>query len=364
VMWSIIRPDSVRVLSEPALAKSLGRYLDVMEDVKKAKFLISKKLQADFDPAAPEKELWPLHRRLTDEYHSLEKRLDQEELTLDSLTIPLKSYFDLKRALSERLLSNCRLCERMEGVDRTKGKVGFCRCGPDMDVSTFFEHMGEEPELVPSGTIFTIGCTIRCLHCQNWSISQMYERGKRYSYRDMAKTVEKLRSDGCRNINLVGGDPTPWLRDWLWIFKLVEVNVPVVWNSNSYYSQLTAELLSGFVDLYLLDFKYGPGECAERISSAPNYWQACTRNHLLAAKSGETIIRVLVLPSHLECCTKPILEWISTNLGKNTRVNIMFQYRPEWRATEIPELTRRLTQEERRRALGLAEKSGLTNFST
>jgi len=224
--------------------------------------------------------------------------------------------------------------------------------------------MGEEPELVPSGTIFTLGCTIRCLHCQNWSISQMHERGKKYSYKDLAKTVEGLRAGGCRNINLVGGEPTPWLRDWLEVFGLVSMNVPVVWNSNSYYSEFTAELLDGFVDLYLLDFKYGPGDCAERLSNAPGYWEACTRNHLFAAKSGELIVRVLVLPEHLECCTKPILKWISNSLGKNTRVNLMFQYRPEWRAAEVPELRRRLTREEMRRALELAQESELTNYIT
>ncbi len=363
-MWPIIRPDSIDVLSDPALAKSLPRYLAIMQDMKTAKFLISRKLKADFNPTSPESELWSLHRELMQEYRSLENRLDQKHLAFKSPPDPSRSYFDLKVALSERLLRNCRLCERMEEVNRVAGEVGFCRCGQDMEVSTFFEHMGEEPELVPSGTIFTLGCTIRCLHCQNWSISQMHEDGRKYSYADLAKIVERLRADGCRNINLVGGEPTPWLRDWLRVFRLVEVNVPVVWNSNSYYSQLTAELLYGFVDVYLLDFKYGPGECAENLSSAPGYWGTCTRNHLLAKKFGELIVRVLVLPGHLECCTKPILEWIGGNLGRNTRVNLMFQYRPEWRATEVPELRRRLTREEMKRALELAKASGLTNYIT
>jgi len=233
-----------------------------------------------------------------------------------------------------------------------------------MEVSTYFEHTGEEPELVPSGTIFALGCTIRCLHCQNWSISQMHENGKRFSYTQLAEIIESLRGDGCRNINLVGGDPTPWLRDWLKVFKLVEINMPVVWNSNSYYSQMTAEILQGFIDVYLLDFKYGPGECATKISDAPRYWEVCTRNHLLASKFGELIVRVLVLPGHLECCTKPILNWISTNLGRSTRVNLMFQYRPEWRANEVSELRRRLTREEIERALELARGFGLTNYIT
>jgi putative pyruvate formate lyase activating enzyme len=142
------------------------------------------------------------------------------------------------------------------------------------------------------------------------------------------------------------------------------VNVPVVWNSNTYYSPETAQLLAEFADIYLLDFKYGPGDCAQRISDAPNYWEVCTRNHLEAKKHGELIIRVLVLPNHLECCAKPILNWIADKLGTETRVNVMFQYRPEWRAHEIPELRRRLTKDEMEKAIQLAEKTGLKNFIT
>jgi putative pyruvate formate lyase activating enzyme len=85
---------------------------------------------------------------------------------------------------------------------------------------------------------------------------------------------------------------------------------------------------------------------------------------LEAKRHGELIIRVLVLPSHLECCTKPILEWVAGNLGAETRVNVMFQYKPEWRAHEIPELHRRLTKDEMEKAVRLAEKAGLKNFIT
>ena len=42
----------------------------------------------------------------------------------------------------------------------------------------------------------------------------------------------------------------------------------------------------------------------------------------------------------------------------------MFQYRPEWRAYEVPELRRRLNPEEMKRAVELAEEAGLTNFIT
>jgi putative pyruvate formate lyase activating enzyme len=361
-MSPLSRPDFRDTLSKGSPIRGLGRYLDVTENRKTAKFLISKKLRADFDPSEPESVLWELHRELAEKYRSLEDALDKTELSLADLSSPPKSYLDLKVDISKRLLTNCRLCERMERVDRTAGKTGFCKCGRDIAVSSFFAHNGEEPELVPSGTIFTLGCTLRCLYCQNWSISQMFEPGKKYSSAELAKIVETLRVKGCRNVNLVGGEPTPWLRDWLEVFRLVFVNVPVIWNSNAYYSPLTADLLGGFVDLFLLDFKYGPGDCSERLSNAPGYWKACTRNHLQAMRSGELIVRVLVLPGHLECCTEKILEWINRNLGPDTRINLMFQFRPEWRAADVPELGRRLTRAEMKRALEVATEIGLRNL--
>jgi putative pyruvate formate lyase activating enzyme len=119
--------------------------------------------------------------------------------------------------------------------------------------------------------------------------------------------------------------------------------------------------LAGFADVYLLDFKYGSENCAIRISDAPHYWEVCTRNHIDAAKYGELIVRILVLPGHLDCCTRPIFDWIASNLGKSMRINVMFQYRPEWRASEVPELRKRLAKGEIEKVLQLAEDVGLCN---
>ncbi|MGB9959212.1 MAG: radical SAM protein [Candidatus Bathyarchaeales archaeon] len=363
-MWSFLRPDAVAVLNDEMARKSLARYFAVMQNEKSAKFMIAKRLPADFNEDSPLEKLWQKHAELTKLFLELEKEIDNNQKRMDALPTPQKSYLDLKIEIAKHILSGCHFCVRRCGADRLKGKIGFCKCGTEIKVSSIFEHMGEEPELVPSGTIFTMGCTMRCKHCQNWTISQWIEKGDAFPPEKLAKEVEYLRKSGCRNVNLVGGEPTPWLEQWLETFRHVNVNVPVVWNSNTYYSRETAQLLAGFADVYLLDFKYGPGECAEKISEAPKYWEACTYNHLTAKKYGELIIRVLVLPNHLECCTKPILNWISENLGNETRVNVMFQYRPEWRAHEIPELRRRLTRDEMETAIKLAKEAGLKNFIT
>ena len=160
------------------------------------------------------------------------------------------------------------------------------------------------------------------------------------------------------------GEPTPWLQQWLETFKHVNSNTPVVWNSNAYYSDETAKLLAGFVDLYVLDFKYGSNKCAERISDAPNYLETCNRNYMSAMKYGELLIRVLILPGHLDCCARPRLNWIAKNLGTRVRTNILTMYHPEWRTNEIPELRRKLTIDEIECAINIAKEVGLKNIIT
>jgi len=362
-MWKITRPDAAAVLNDELAKKSLARYFAVMQNEKTAKFMIAKKLPAKFDKNDSPETLWKEHMKCNQEFRKIENAIDTGK-ELSEFPTPAQSYFDLKIEIANTILQHCHFCSRRCGANRLIGELGYCKCGDTLTVSSIFVHIGEEPELVPSGTIFTMGCTIRCRHCQNWTISQWMEAGNECKPREMARKVEHLRLNDCRNVNLVGGEPTPWLPRWLETFQNVNVNVPVVWNSNSYYSPETAHLLAGFAEVYLLDFKYGPADCAERISDAPDYWKVCTNNHLEAKKNGELIIRVLVLPNHLKCCTKPTLNWIAENLGTETRVNLMFQYRPAWRAHEIPSLRRRLTEDEMEKAAQLAKRAGLRNFMT
>lgn len=363
-MWTFQRPDAVAVLNDRLAKKSLARYFAVMQNHSPAKFLIAKKIPAEFNRSDSTEQLWREHARITEEFGKIQREIDDERRDFRALPTPEKSYLDLKIEIADRILSRCHLCVRKCNVNRLEGKSGYCGCGLEITVSSIFEHMGEEPELVPSETVFTLGCTMRCRHCQNWTISQWMECGQVYDPADLACEVERLRLGGCRNVNLVGGEPTPWLPQWLKTFNYVETSVPIVWNSNSYYSSESAALLAGFADVYLLDFKYGPGRCAEKTSDAPSYWETCMYNHLEAKKHGELIIRILVLPNHLECCARPIVDWIAKNLGSETRVNLMFQYRPEWKAFEVPELSRKLTLDEMQRAIKLAKEANLQNLIT
>jgi len=262
---------------------------------------------------------------------------------------------DGKLSKAGKILESCHLCERRCGVNRLNGERGFCRV-LEPRIASEFIHLGEESEIVPSYTIFFSGCTFQCIYCQNWDISQFPNRGVEIKPETMADMISRANA---RNVNWVGGDPTPNLPYVLEVLTKLERNIPQIWNSNMYLSEESMQLLDGVIDIYLTDFKYGNDECAERLSKAKNYMEITKRNHLIAGKQAEVIIRHLVLPGHLDCCTQPILEWISENLGREVKVNVMAQYRPEHKAMDYEELTRRLTWDEFQHALNLAKELGM-----
>ncbi|MDT8272476.1 MAG: radical SAM protein, partial [Desulfomonilia bacterium] len=103
------------------------------------------------------------------------------------------------------LLSECRLCPRRCGVDRTRGETGFCATGRYAKVASFGQHFGEEAPLVGwngSGTIFFSSCNLLCTFCQNYDISH-HRHGHPVTTEQLAQSMLELQYYGCCNINFV-----------------------------------------------------------------------------------------------------------------------------------------------------------------
>ena len=260
-----------------------------------------------------------------------------------------------------RILESCELCSRRCQVDRTADERGDCRVGNQMSVSSWFDHYGEEPFFVPSFTVFFHSCTLACQFCQNWEISQVDVPGESnvVSEKELAQAIDS--HSYCKNVNFVGGEPTPYLPFILKTLSYVKADIPVVWNSNFYMSEKSMELLRGVIDVYLSDFKYGNDECTLRLSGVPDYSEIVRRNHLQAFEDSEMVIRHLILPNHVDCCTKPVLEFIAKHLGNRVVLNLMDQYRPCYKAAQYPDINRRITAREFETGVNLARKLGL-NF--
>ncbi len=290
---------------------------------------MSKKLKVSFSKSDSTEKLWKIHDK------TINKKSVSDLDFKDSL-------LDLKIELAERIYKNCCFCERRCSIDRNID-IGNCKVKHSA-VSSEFLHMGEEQILIPSHTIFFSGCTFHCVFCQNWDISQE-AIGMDVKPKIISEIIHKRKKQGSKNVNWVGGDPTPNLLFILQVLKECNDNIAQIWNSNMYCSNETMKLLNGVIDLYLTDFKYGNNRCAKRLSKVENYLEIIKRNHKLAYENSELIIRHLVMPNHIECCSKSILEWISNTIPKSL-VNIMGQYRPEYKAYDYEDINRRVNLEE------------------
>lgn len=341
---------------------TLGSYFDILQGNLLPRFRISARMPTGLSETGAEiltlDELSEIHRELIQLFADspnpeISNRMPAGEMSL----------LELKALMARRMMESCELCENRCRVNRIQGKRGKCRVGDQSYYASELLHLGEEPELIPSHTIFFTGCTFECLFCQNFDIAHgevaSLDAGMPVDERLTAKILEK--AGHARNLNLVGGDPGQHLAT---ILKLLsdlarkDYTRPIVWNSNLYASPLSMELLRGAVDLHLADFKYGLTEHAKMLSGIDNYWEIVTRNLLGAKPVSDILIRHLVLPGHVECCTSRIVKWVAENLP-DASFNLMFHYHPEYRADEAPEINRFLSREEKNRAMELARESGI-----
>lgn len=184
----------------------------------------------------------------------------------------------------------------------------------------------------------------------------------------------ELQELGCHNINLV--TPTPWVPQIAEAMMLAQaggLTIPVVYNCGGYESVDTLKLLDGMIDIYMPDIKYGDNAMALKYSGVKNYWatvQAALQEmqrqvgDLAADQEGIALkgllIRHLVLPGDL-AGTAVCLEYISTKISSKAAVNIMDQYHPAFKASEYPELNRRITPLEFQKALMIAKRAGFSD---
>jgi len=287
---------------------------------------------------------------------------------------------ELKKRGSElwAVMKDCRLCPRECGADRISGDRGFCGASAQLEISSFHPHFGEERSLVGhggSGTVFFTNCSLRCVFCINWEISQGGE-GRERTIEQLAEMMLKLQERGCHNINVV--TPTHYSAQIVRALDIAAgkgLRLPLVYNTCGWERVEILKMLDGVVDIYLPDFKYADGKMARKYSSdAENYpeltGQALLEMHRqvgVAAPAENGImrrglmIRHLVMPNNVGGSCE-IVRWIAENLPKNTYLNIMSQYTPTYKAFQYPAIARRITREEYVEVIDCARESGLTNL--
>ncbi|MCR1970799.1 radical SAM protein [Clostridium cochlearium] len=274
------------------------------------------------------------------------------------------------------MLNQCRLCPRECNVNRLTGEVGYCGASEKLMVSRAALHFWEEPCVSGengSGTVFFSNCNLKCVFCQNHCISQE-NLGIEISIERLSEIFLELEENGANNINLV--TPThyaPQIIEALKLSKASGLNIPILYNSNGYDSLDTLKALDGYIDVYLPDLKYYNSKYSLKYSMAKDYFEKASiaieemyrqvrkpvfdENGII--KKG-VIIRHLMLPGLL-FDSKKILDYIHKTFGDNVYISLMNQYTPMFKASNYPEINRKLNEKHYDAIIDYALDLGIKN---
>ncbi len=365
---------SLWVWRDKCVRDRLGWYYSVATNSMPAKYLICKRVAVnpsidgmDMDGLLKE------YNAALEQFLMLWSSVKSGSIMIKDIPIAETNLLDLLTSIVKRYLRACNFCRWQCRIDRLAGgKLGACRLEAESRVSTFFHHQGEEIVFrgsKGSGTIFFTSCNMRCAFCQNGDISTDRFNGSIVTPYMIALMAYKLRLEGCHNINWVGGEPTIHLHNIveaihemsrftvkkvsdfegeLFMIRSInadmpyeyaksinnafyadEFNVPQLWNSNFFMSKEALNILRCLMDVWLPDLKFGSNRCSLRLARTPWYWETVTNNiKQIHNWNEDMVIRHLIMPGHVECCTKPVLEWVADNMPE-ALINIMDQYRPE-----------------------------------
>lgn len=260
----------------------------------------------------------------------------------------------------------CNTCPRHCNIDRHSQK-GFCQEKETIKIAKVIKHFKwEEPCLADEDkgclAIFFSGCNLRCDYCQNYKISRGGV-GKEYSVEDLVELLEKEQKNHS-SIDLI--TPTHFSTQLCKVFEKAKIDIPIIWNTNSYETVENIEKVSQFVDIFLADLKYADDELGKTFSKCDNYFSQSIKaietmcklkpdiyqNKIM--KQG-VIIRHLVLPNHVSNSIK-VLDIIKQNFPTR-KISLMSQFTPNGQSS----LNRKITPIEYKAVLTHLNKLKLEN---
>jgi putative pyruvate formate lyase activating enzyme len=262
-------------------------------------------------------------------------------------------------------LDHCMICPRYCGVNRNMEKQGYCRTGAGYHISSICIHRGEEPVISGANgicNIFFSHCNLQCIYCQNFQISRnkgLVEE-RIMTLDEVVESVISCLNKGAEAVGFV--TPSHFVPHVKAIIEKLHSRgkYPVtVYNSNGYDTVESLRSLEGLIDVYLPDLKYASASLSKSLSDASDYSEVAKKaiaemyrqkgSSVIVSDDGQAvnglIIRHLVLPGQMDDSIA-ILKWIAEELSPSLHISLMSQYYPTSCMINLPQLNRKITEEE------------------
>lgn len=270
----------------------------------------------------------------------------------------------------------CELCPRKCGAKREeKHGNGICKEGTLPKVARIAPHYFEEPCISGekgTGAVFFSGCSLCCIYCQNYDISQK-NKGEYITPEKLSEYYKKFEESGVHSIELVSA--SHFADAVIKSLNIYKPNIPVIYNSSGYESVDTLRRFEGLVDVYLPDFKYADNALSQELSKCNNYKETAIEaikemvrqvGKVQLDESGMiqkgVIVRHLVLPNHTRNSIE-VLNILKENFNDNIKVSLMGQYIPCGEAIGSEKLGRKITKREYEKVLNHLFSLGVDGFA-
>ncbi len=286
--------------------------------------------------------------------------------------MPLYGAQEFKEAMYYRVLAdgkvNCVLCPRRCIIK--KGDTGYCEVRKNIDgklyslvygkpVSIAIDPIEKKPVFhawpgTKSFSFATVGCNLRCIHCQNWQISTIKPDDARTYDFSPEELVELAIKNGCKSISYTYTEPTVYFEYMLDTAKAArKKNVKNIWVTSGYINQEPLKELCAYLDVARVDLKGFSEEFYEKLAFAS---LEPVLNTLLTLKKEKVWIEVinLIIPGYNDDpeMIKKMCIWIKKNLGEETPLYFS-RFFPHYKLTTLPP-TPVATLERARRIAGSA----------
>ncbi|WP_407413352.1 AmmeMemoRadiSam system radical SAM enzyme [Methanobrevibacter sp.] len=190
---------------------------------------------------------------------------------------------DLYKKSSKTRKVRCEICANYCKI--ADGYFGVCRQHKNINGELFDESYGLVSSLSPDPiekkplhhflprtftySIGGFGCNMTCLHCQNYMISQEYDKYSRGIKITPEAIVENALNYNCKSIAWTYNEPTihlPFNKKTSLLAR--QKNLKVIYVSNGYFSDKSIVEVLGFVDAFNIDLKSMSSDFYKKVCGA------------------------------------------------------------------------------------------------
>ncbi|MBN1595319.1 AmmeMemoRadiSam system radical SAM enzyme [candidate division FCPU426 bacterium] len=189
----------------------------------------------------------------------------------------------------------------------------------------------------PTLSLATVGCNLRCVFCQNWSISQAEPGTVRTQLLMPEQIVAQAQKEGCPSISFTYSEPTvfyEYMFDTAFLAKQHGIRNTAI--TCGYINPKPLKKLCQVIDATHVDLK-GFSDKTYRLVAGAKFHPLLETLMIYKSQGVWLEVGYLVIPTVNDSREeiKAMCEWVATNLGPDVPVHFL-RFFPQHKLTRLP----------------------------